>query len=142
MDQKWLAIARTLMGQKEIPGPRDNPTILDFFLHTTYHAKHDEVPWCAAFICYCLEKAGFTSTKSAAALSYSRYGIPCKLQPGAIVVFRWHSGGEHVSFVDHVVDEHTVACLGGNQSDQVKISQFPRASIVAIRWPAGASVPA
>jgi uncharacterized protein (TIGR02594 family) len=131
-----MDIARSKLGQHEEPGPNDdNPFILECFLHTTYHAHHDEVPWCAAFVCYCLDKSGIKSDACAAAVQYASWGKPAELKPGAIVVFRWASGDHHVAFCDHVIDENTVACLGGNQSDSVRISNFGRQWIIAVRMP-------
>lgn len=131
----WLDIAKKYLGQHEIFGKRDNQFILDCFKHTSYQAAHDEVPWCAAFVCRVLEEAGYKSTKSAAAISYAKYGNANNLAAGDIVVFQWSGGDHHVSIVDHVVDDKYVACLGGNQSDMVKYSIFPRANIIATRWP-------
>lgn len=131
----WLALARKYMGQHEIKGPKDNQFVLDCFAHTTYHAIHDEVPWCAAFICRILEESGFKSTKSAAAISFATFGTKCELKPGAILVFKWPGGGHHVTICDEVTDHVLVKCLGGNQSDAVQDSTFHRQYIVATRWP-------
>lgn len=132
----WLDIARKYLGQHEIAGSKDNQFILDCFKHTGYQAAHDEVPWCAAFVCRCLEEAGYSSTKSAAAASYEKYGTHADpLTPGCIVVFEWAPGEHHVSFVDEVISAEYVKCLGGNQSDMVKDSVFPRSKIIATRWP-------
>lgn len=131
----WLDIAKKYLGQHEILGSKDNQFILDCFKHTGYKADHDEVPWCAAFVCRVLEESGYKSTKSAAAMSYESYGSPHGGEPGAILVFQWAGGGHHVTFLDHIVDDKYVCCLGGNQSDMVKLSVFPRSSVIATRWP-------
>lgn len=132
----WMAIARAKIGQHEEPGSKNNnPFILECFLHTTYDAAQDEVPWCAAFVCWVLDQAGIKSTRNAAAASYCTWGQPAKLQPGAIVVIRHVTGSHHVCFVDKVLDSETFAGLGGNQSDSVRISNFPIARIIATRMP-------
>lgn len=130
--------ARKYIGQAEIPGPRDNQFILDCFKHTTYKGKHDEVPWCAAFVCRILDECGLKSSRSASADSYESWGQKSELVPGAIVVFQWADGSHHVSIVDSVIDSKTVGCIGGNQSNCVKVSKFARKSIVAIRAPKAA----
>jgi uncharacterized protein (TIGR02594 family) len=130
----WLAKALSYLGEAEVPGNKDNQFILDCFKHTTYPATHDEVPWCAAFVCRVLEESGYKSTKSAAAISYADYGTPCELKPGAIVVFRWASGGHHVS-ICNTAGALSVNCCGGNQSDQVRYSDYAKIFIVATRWP-------
>lgn len=130
-----LDVAKKYLGEHEILGSKDNQFILDCFKHTGYKADHDEVPWCAAFVCRVLDECGLPSTKSAAAVSYAHYGHPSALIPGSIVVFKWASGGHHVTFCHHLVDHDYVACIGGNQSDMVKISVFPRKYILAVVIP-------
>jgi len=132
----WLDLARSYIGQKEIAGNADNEWIEDCFNFTSYgHADHDEVPWCAAFICRCLSESSYKHTHSALAASYKSYGEACDLKPGAIIVFRWAAGNRHVTFLDHVIDSKYVACLGGNQNNAVKISNYERKYIEAVRWP-------
>jgi uncharacterized protein (TIGR02594 family) len=135
MEMPWMDILKKHLGEHEIAGRADNQWILDCFKHTSYHAGHDEVPWCAACACRVLEESGYRSTKNAAAASFSTYGQRCALQPGAVVVFHWATGGHHVTFCHHVVDSDYVACIGGNQSDSLKISVFNRKFIEAVRWP-------
>jgi uncharacterized protein (TIGR02594 family) len=130
-----MQIARSKIGQHEIPGRRDNSFILECFRHTTLHSAHDEVPWCAAFVSYCLDMSGVRSARSAAAMSYAHYGRPCQIFPGAILVFRWPGGSHHVTFCDHVVDHSRVACLGGNQNNSVNVSIYEMRYLVAVRWP-------
>lgn len=132
----WLDLAKKYLGEHELAGSKDdNPFIVECFKYTTYQAIHDEVPWCAAFICKVLEDTGYKSTKSAAANSYLEYGEPCNLKPGAILVFHWPAGGQHVTICDKIMNDTLVTCLGGNQSDSVKDSNFNRAYIKACRWP-------
>lgn len=131
----WLTTAQKYLGEHEILGEKDNQFILDCFKYTAYKAAHDECAWCAAFIGRCLVESGFRSTGSAAAISYKEFGEPCELVPGAIVVFEWSDGSHHVTICDHIMNLAYVSCIGGNQSDMVKFSNFPRERIVATRWP-------
>lgn len=132
----WLEKARSYLGQSEIAGPIDNKWIEDCFDFTSYgHATHDEVPWCAAFLCRVLAESGYKHTHSAAASSYINYGEACDIKQGAIIVFKWYSGQRHVTICDHVIEKGLVACLGGNQSNSVKISKFETKFIEAVRWP-------
>lgn len=132
---EWMNWLEARKGMAEVPGPTDNSNIIDMFKHTTYKASHDEVPWCAACACSALEETGYASPHSATAATFINYGTPCELIPGCIVVFKWASGEHHVTFCHHVVDKNYVACLGGNQSNQIKISLYERKYIVATRWP-------
>lgn len=131
----WLDQAKRHLGEHEIAGRTDNQFILDCFKYTGYKASHDEIAWCAAFVCRMLEESGYKSTRSAAAASFLHFGASCDLKPGAILVFKWASGHHHVTLCHHVIDHHYVAAIGGNQSNQVKISVYPRSRVEASRWP-------
>lgn len=135
---RWLEMARSYIGQREIEGGRDNPFVVDCFGYTSYGKKdaHDSVPWCSAFVCRMLRDSGMKDTNNAAAISYADFGRAVELVPGAIVVFKWASGAHHVTFCDRVMDVDYVKCLGGNQDSSVQVSTYVRKYIIAIRWPA------
>ncbi|AYP28396.1 baseplate hub subunit and tail lysozyme [Serratia phage vB_SmaA_3M] len=138
--EKWMSIARGEIGVKEYSGKfNNNPRIIEYHKTTSLGASEDEVSWCASFVGWCLLKAGYTSTKSALARSYMSWGVALS-EPryGAIVVFRRGNNPTfgHVTFVQKF-DSQYLYCLGGNQSDQVKVSRFPRSSVLGYRWPAG-----
>jgi uncharacterized protein (TIGR02594 family) len=146
-EPKWLEIARGELGQHEIPGPQANARIVEYHSITSLHATSDEVPWCASFVGWCLEKAGIKSTRSAAAASYLSWGSSAFPRPGAVCVIRQKSAapdpatgsatGYHVGFFV-ASDRAHIQLLGGNQADSVKVSAFPldRYELVGYRWPA------
>lgn len=132
----WLEKAREYKGQHELKGPgQNNQFIIDCFKFTTYQATTDETPWCSAFMNRIMAACNMKGTNSAAAKSWCDYGSPCELKPGAIVVFQWEDGGHHVSMVDHLVNDEVVACIGGNQGDQVSVVNFKTSRIITIHWP-------
>lgn len=140
MKPAWLMIAEKEEAKKihEFPGPsKDNPEIMKYYKATTYPATHDEVPWCSAFVNWCMDQSGIRGTKSAAAVSWLEWGRDCGDTPeeGCIVVFEWESGGHHVAFYDSGVDEDTIKCLGGNQHDSVCYADFPVGSVMSYRMP-------
>ena len=99
-----------------------------------------QTPWCAGFINFVLEQAGYYSTDSLLASSYHNYGMRVKEpQPGDIVLLRRTGGsGRHVAFFYgyHVENgEKYIQLLGGNQDDSVKVSSYPVNLIVDIRRP-------
>src|SRR5262249_35759122 len=72
------------------------------------------------------------------------YGTPVQRgqeQPGDILVFDFGGGDSHVTF--HNGDSGSnYLCLGGNQSDQVRVSPYPKSQCIAIpRPPAPSSQP-
>ena len=146
----WLAVARAEVGQKEIKGGQHNDRVLQYHASTALKAKSDETAWCSSFVNWCLTKAGFKGTNSAAAASWITWGITGTARAGAIAVIfnagaskSLTSSGNHVGFLLEETATH-YKLLGGNQGNQVKVSTFPKASwkLKAYRWPSGAGSPA
>lgn len=137
----WLILHN---GEKEIPGGKDNPFIMDLYQYGNYPRQHDEVPWCAVCANAALMKTGYKGTGSAAAKSFKQLGIVCELRYGAIVVIRHPDGNHHIAFFEGWKDESSnlIKLRGGNQSNALKVSTFNVSGnsngcdeIVAIRWP-------
>lgn len=128
----WLAVQE--MGVREVPGAQHNPRILEYHAATLLKAHEDEVPWCASFVCWCLQKAGIANTQSAWARSYLKWGKPIEHPvPGAVVVLS-RDGGGHVAFFSHMANGKWYL-LGGNQKDSVCIAPFDPATVLGIRIP-------
>lgn len=143
---KWLEIAQNEVGQKEISGSNHNSRIVAYHASTSLKAKQDEVAWCASFVNWCLTQAGIKGTNSAAAASWASWGSACNARHGAVAVIynakaansSLSTSGNHVGFLVDETDTH-YKLLGGNQSDQVKVSSFPKSKwkLKAYRWPNG-----
>lgn len=132
---RWLEIAKGEVGQAEIIGSKDNPRILEYHQSTTLKAKHEDVPWCAAFMSWVLEKAGMKSLHSAWAKSYLDYGKKLeKPEYGCICVFARGNGYGHVGFYVGE-DAHNYLILGGNQGDKVCVKPYAKDHILGFRWP-------
>lgn len=82
--------------------------------------------WCALTVNAALTESGYKGNGSAAAASFESYGEPSDYRYGAIISMRHRDGSHHVTFFDHWVDEGNkiAACLGGNQGDMLKMSNF------------------
>lgn len=131
----WYGIAQAEIGVREnaLPG-QHNQRILEYHATTTLRATTDETPWCSAFVNWALVQAGLSGTNSAAAKSWMDWGRELtSARVGAIVVIKkknatrdagtGSTSGFHVGF--HVSESPTsLRILGGNQSDQVKYSNF------------------
>ena len=131
-EPRWLLLARQEIGIHEDSGPgQDNPRILEYLESTTYDRElTDEVPWCSAFVNWCITKAGLKGTNSAAASSWLRWGQKLD-QPrlGCIVVFN-----HHVGFYAGAAGSQFVL-IGGNQSNAVKPENRHLSEVLAYRWP-------
>jgi uncharacterized protein (TIGR02594 family) len=151
-DTKWLAVARSLVGTREVPGAANNPVIMAWgnrlgakVLGIAY--GNDATPWCGLFAAHCIASAGLTPPAIAIrAKAWASWGtgIPANTpRPpiGCVAVFQ-REGGGHVGFVAGVYGNGDLAILGGNQGDAVNERRFGRDRLIALRWPAGVAVAA
>jgi uncharacterized protein (TIGR02594 family) len=132
----WLARARRELGVRE---GKDDTRILQYHQCTGLKARSSKVPWCASYVCFCLEQEGVKSTRSAAAASYKMFGKESEVRPGAIIVFgpkdldSGHTG--HVGFVNATPKGLYVQVVSGNQNNRVTLKNYRISDAVAIRWP-------
>lgn len=137
-DFPWIAVARSLIGLKEIKGPQHAPEILQMWKDIKRSGiKDDETPWCAAFVGAMLERVGIKSSRFEGARSYEQWGDKLNEPVYGCVAVLTRTGGGHVAFV---VGEHSngdLLLLGGNQGDSVSIARYPRSRVSAYRWPTG-----
>ena len=136
IEPKWLTLARGKLGTVELPGPRSNPKVVQYYLDVVGKGMADSVPWCAAFVGAMLTRSGEKSSGSLMARSYLRWGRRVEAQSGAIAIFpRGRSiVFGHVNFVEHVVGDKLL-CIGGNQSDAVTRATYSRSRALGFRWP-------
>lgn len=134
---KAFEIALSLYGEKEIKGNKHNPVIVNWFKELGHGwVNDDETAYCAAFMGYCLEKAGIESTKKLNARSYLEWGTPTKTPSiGDVVVF-WRGNKDgwqgHVGFFVRATGDD-IYVLGGNQSDMVNIQAYPKSRLLGYR---------
>ena len=137
----WMEIARSKLGEHEIPGPAANPDILEFLASTTLDGpdkETDETPWCSAFVNWCVEQAGFRGTDSAWARSWLKWGREPATEDewkGCIVVLSRGANSGHVGFMEDWNDDQ-VKLLAGNQGDAVSEAWFPIDRVLGYRVPA------
>lgn len=138
-DPSWLKIAKGELGVKEIVGRRHNPRVIEYH-STTGGWKNDEVPWCASFVTWVMQKAGVSEGfKSALAQAWMRYGKPVKGPAyGAIGILK---GSGHIGFVVGKQGNYIVL-LGGNQGNMVKLSKYSLSRFMGFRFPSNYNPPA
>lgn len=132
----WLEVARREIGIREFPGADQNPRIVEYHKATTLRATEDEVPWCSSFVNWCMQQSGQQGTGSASARSWLAWGERIE-QPrtGCVAVFRRGQDPTmgHVAFF--LRDRGAfLEVLGGNQSNQVKVSSYPSERLLDFRW--------
>ena len=140
-DFPYLVWAERNVGQKEIPGNKSNPFIVDLFKYTslkgTAMALNETTAWCAAFVCAGLGKNGYKNVNSASARECEKIGVATTPQRGAIATIKRSGGsGRHVFFISSV-NEKAGTCkgCGGNQSDSVSIVTYKISALASCRMP-------
>lgn len=134
---KPYEIALGEYGITAVVGSKSNPEAMKYFKKVGHSwVKDDDTAWCAAFTGYCLETAGFKSTKLLNARSYLDWGVPTKKPKLGDIVVLWRVSKDsvygHVGFyVKETPDQ--VYILGGNQNNQVNISAFPKTRVLGYR---------
>lgn len=130
----WYEVARRELGVKELQGIADNPRIVEYHATTTLRATDDEVPWCSSFVNWCMFKAGYNGTRSAAARSWANWGVKIDKPVKGCVVVLTRKGGGHVGFFDGE-DESNIVLLGGNQDDAVNVRRFRKSRLLCYVMP-------
>lgn len=134
----WMVIALLEVGTKErLRDGALNPKIHEYFQATKYKTATGNDAWCAAFQCWCLQKAGKTHPNSAAARDFLTYGTmvsPEFAQDGDLLVFDRHDAANpraaHVGLYAGKTPTHYWV-LAGNKDNQVKIAQEPKAKLLS-----------
>lgn len=143
----WFDVAQSLIGTREIVGPKHNPTILVWAKKLGskvlgINITDDEFAWCGLFVAHCIAEAGITPAPFAVrASSWETWGFNLRadrLAPGAVLVFK-RPGGGHVGFYVGE-DKDCYHVLGGNQGNAVSITRIEKARCVARRWPKDVAV--
>jgi uncharacterized protein (TIGR02594 family) len=137
---KLIQAAVNELGQKEISGPVENPSIVRYAKEGGQFEwiNEEATPWCSIFVNWCAKKAGLKGSGRANARSWLIVGqAVTEPVPGDIVVF-WRDSIDswmgHVGFFfgfSH--DGKRVFCLGGNQGNQVSITSFKIEQVLGYR---------
>jgi len=138
-------LAQRFTGIKEVGGNVDNPQIMAMLKLDNEWPSEDEVPWCSAFANYICWLARLPRSKDLRARSWLNIGIGIQLdqaEPGDIVIIKRGKGEQpgpenttaqgHVGFYSGITGD-LIEILGGNQSDTVKISRYPRSRLLGVR---------
>lgn len=145
-----VANARKYIGTVEVKGVKHNPKILALtvkaFAATGKKSwiHDDETPWCGSFVGGVFAESGLghkIPKEFYRAKEWESAGTKLtKAAYGCIVTFT-RNGGGHVGIVVGKTKSGNLKVLGGNQADQVCISDFPLDRVTSYRWVSAGSVP-
>jgi uncharacterized protein (TIGR02594 family) len=135
-----IAIRECNTNVNEFAGANHHPRILEYHSATSLNATTDEVPWCAAFVNWCLREAGIEGTFSAQARSFLKWGLTIpldKIEAGDIVVFARgnNNASGHVAFFLEWANQKRgyMTIIGGNQSNRVSMATFSTQRLLSVR---------
>ncbi len=144
-DPPWLAVATSLLGIYELPGDRDNPTILGWARELggeiAREYKHDEIPWCQMFVQYCLLKGGQPHLDSLWALDNADYGVRLSGPARGAIGTKTRNGGGHTFIIAGRSASGMLVIRGGNQSDMVCDAEIDPSQLHSSAWPNGYPLP-
>jgi len=140
-------IAQRFIGIREVDGSVANPAILAMLRLDGDWPKDDSVPWCAAFTNYVCWLLRLPRSKSLRARSWLSVGTPVveadRWEAAYDVVILQRGSGKqpgpsvidapgHVGFFSAQEGER-IWILGGNQSDEVNVSSYPKSRVLGVR---------
>lgn len=142
----WMPYARSLIGVREVPGPKHSPTIMGWIKslgakRLGIAVKDDETPWCGTFAAQVMTRVGIEPPPIAVRASeWGKWGRKLAApRPGCILVFT-RQGGGHVGFYVGEDNSH-LHVLGGNQGNAVSITRIARSRLSEMRWPVEVPLP-
>ena len=151
----WMKYARSKIGIKERPGPKQNhPFIVECIKEAGLPKKYwnDETAWCGCFANKCFKETGFRGPPGPAGARH--WALPCPQliqleEPvhGCILVFNRPPKPKngHVGFFDATGgasdDDLFYNTLGGNEDNSVKVKPYPKSRFIGAYWPAGWPLP-
>jgi uncharacterized protein (TIGR02594 family) len=133
----WLKVAYAQIRQRRGPAGASNPRVEQYNNATTLIGYDDKISWCSSFVNWCLAQTGIEGTRSALARSWLEWGVAIE-EPtlGCIAVVTRESASSwkgHVGFFIEAND--AIIVLGGNQDEEVKLKGYPKADLLALRYP-------
>lgn len=125
----WMKTALAEIGQKEVPGEKANPRILDYFNASKFWGKDDSGganAWCGSFVAWVMKESGYTPVSEAyRAKSWENFGKQITKPVYGAIGIKSRKGGGHVAFVvGKSADDKALFMLGGNQSNSVNIARY------------------
>lgn len=139
----WMVEAQALIGVREVPGPGNNPEILNWAKVLGIEYERDVTPWCGLLVAHCI---GATLPEEPLpsgplwARSWQKFGQGVQPGVGAVLVF-WRGAPDgsdgHVGFYEGERGGDFLV-LGGNQADKVCRAFIPKSRLLKARWPTSA----
>jgi len=134
---KAFEFALSQFGISETSGLVHNPEVLKYFKEIGHKwVETDETAWCSAFVNWCCKKAKLPYSGALNARSWLKIGRRVKEPKIGDIVVLWrekrNSWKGHVGFFVRETENH-IYILGGNQSNMVRVTQYPKNRLLQYR---------
>jgi len=137
----WLKTAYKELGVKEIPGPEENPRIVEYFKSIGAKDYRDDLDdWASAFVEWSLNQSQIHGPKDDDPFAWLVWGKSLETPIVGCIVVLSFSGLHHVGFY-FSGDGDFIRVLGGNESDAVNIFRYPKTAVFGYRWPPDVPLP-
>lgn len=130
----WMFELVRKMGLHE---QRDNEELTAFLKTGKFLGDPKKLPWCGDAVESAFAKTlpnEKLPTNPFFAQNWKDFGTESDPITGAVGVIRWSANAGHVGFVSKAT-KTTISMVGGNQSNAITNSIFPRRVFIAFRWP-------
>ena len=137
-----IDVLRSVAGEKEIYGSKDNPLIAHFHEHSGNlgtHSDgadyHDEVPHCSSALNWAADMSGCRKTNNALAASWKKYNNPREgdwVEEGDIITI----GTSHVTMCNRRCNRRSAKVFegfGSNQGNTIKTSSYVVSSLSSVQ---------
>jgi uncharacterized protein (TIGR02594 family) len=144
---------RALTGTKEVPGPGSNPVIMAMVDEIAarypdmeaYCAQYtdDDIAWCGVAAANCLAVSDIRPPYGKTDTTRWMWADSFRTDPNMVelagpvlgcIVVMTRSGGNHVTLYESDAGS-SINCRGGNQSNMVNVSSFPKSNVTGYMWP-------
>jgi uncharacterized protein (TIGR02594 family) len=137
-EPKYLSLARSHLGLKELTGNNDHPLILSAWVKLNAKWLYKEA-WCGLGVGYCLDAYDYAIPKEFyRAKEWLEWGErldkPCL---GCVVILDRPGGGGHVGFPIGFDYAGRLRVIGANQNNQVSVATFDTKRVLGYRMPFG-----
>lgn len=131
-----LETCLSTLGEREVTGPKSNPTILAWIRARLPWAKDDSTTaWCGLWLAAMCQHAQLPipekAWKAAAWKDWGHVRAPIAALPGDVAILT-RPGGHHVGAVLKVT-RHQIWLLGGNQGNAVSVRSYPFSRVQSVR---------
>jgi len=133
----WMPVARGELGTPELIAGALNPRVREYFRATRYPANAitKRTAWCAAFVSWCLVRAGVKSPRTAgAAVIMQRCYRLERFRYGCLVVLP-RAGEKHHACFGIDVQGDRLLTIDGNSNNRVRYAEHGVSAVLGYYWP-------